>query len=141
MRCCLVLSATFQGKGYHQETPRVRRTLPEIVSFVVAEVGWALQLSPVDLCSSGPVKCTYCVPREGAAVRVPCISMARTVLDPVTGRGGPPVESEVLCKAISLLRVWLAFGQRPCLPKGPALPSCRGQWLEVRNLVQGIAPT
>lgn len=67
MRCCLVLSATFQGKCYHRETPRVRSTLPEIVSFVVAEVGLALQLLPADTCSWGPVKCSYWVPREGAA--------------------------------------------------------------------------
>lgn len=67
--------------------------------------------------------------------------MARAVLGPLAGRGGPPVEGEALPKAISLIRAWLAVGQRPCLPKGPALPSCRGQWLEVRNLVQGIAQT
>ena len=80
---------TCQGKCYHRETPRVRRTLPEIVSFVVAEVGLTLQLFPADMCSCGPGKCTCWVPRKGAAVRVPCISMARAVLGPLASTGGP----------------------------------------------------
>lgn len=91
---------------------------------------------PTDMCYCGTVKCMYWVPQ------LDCSASQRPgpLSSPWDWAGWAP-SGRQRTRWSHHTHQGVLDRQRPFLQKGPALPSCRRQWLEVRNLVQGIAQT